>query len=616
MSRKRRISIATRLIGLILLLLVVVVLAISSMVNVLFKNNLDQELQDKSLLTIRLINQEITTWMDAKRALLRNLGPVFAYANLNEQTAVSMLGALKKADQDLSSIYFMDMVPFKNGGFIYEATGWKPPADYDQSSRPWFQQASAATDVIFTEPYIDLITGKLVVTGALKIKHVNGKDLGVIGLDMVIDQVSTIIGSKKISEHGKSYLVNNAGVFITHENSEQVLKGLIFDLPAISRFKQNVLSKDEFYGLDTKTGYYLTSKVVPGTSWRIVSFGPLSDIYDVLYQFGALLIFVSLLSLVIAFVLTLVIARSFTKPILRTADYASEIAQGRLYITLDEATLHRGDEIGDLGRSMETMKENLVRIISGIRESTKQVASGSGEISNTAQELSQGATEQASSAEEISSSMEQMNSTVRQNADNSMQTEAIAQRTAQDAQNGGEAVQRTVQAMKQIAEKIGIIEEIARQTNLLALNAAIEAARAGESGKGFAVVAGEVRKLAERSQQAASEISALSQKSVATADEAGAVIARIVPDIRKTAELVQEISASSREQNSGIEQINKAILQLDQVIQHNAAASEELASMAEELSAQSRQLEDEISFFITEKEAADRALVVQTKTKP
>jgi len=204
-----------------------------------------------------------------------------------------------------------------------------------------------------------------------------------------------------------------------------------------------------------------------------------------------------------------------------------------------------------------------------------------------------------------------MNSTVRQNADNSMQTEAIAQRTAQDAQNGGEAVQRTVQAMKQIAEKIGIIEEIARQTNLLALNAAIEAARAGESGKGFAVVAGEVRKLAERSQQAASEISALSQKSVATADEAGAVISRIVPDIRKTAELVQEISASSREQNSGIEQINKAILQLDQVIQHNAAASEELASMAEQLSAQSRQLEDEISFFITEEDLTEKALVIK-----
>jgi methyl-accepting chemotaxis protein len=603
-------SIAVRLIGLISLLLIVAILAISSLVYVLFKNNLDKELQDKSLLTIRFIEQEINTWMEGKRSLLHNLGPVFAYGNLNEATAVSMLGALKKADPDLSSIYLMDMVPFKNGGFIYEATGWKPPADYDQSSRPWFQQAVAAPGVTFTEPYLDLITGKLVVTVALKLKYPNGKDLGVLGLDMVIDQVSRIIGSKKISSHGKSYLVNKDGVFISHEKSEEVLKSNLFDTAGVTSFKQNVLSRDEWYGVNTKTGIYLASRIVPGTSWRIVSFGPLSDIYSILTQFSLLLILVSFLGLVVSFILTLLIARSFTRPILKAADYASQIAQGRLFITVDEASLRRGDEIGDLARSMETMKDNLVRIIGGIRESTKQVASGSGEISNTAQELSQGATEQASSAEEISSSMEQMNSTVRQNADNSMQTEAIAQRTAQDAQNGGEAVQRTVQAMKQIAEKIGIIEEIARQTNLLALNAAIEAARAGESGKGFAVVAGEVRKLAERSQQAAAEISALSQKSVATADEAGAVISRIVPDIRKTAELVQEISASSREQNSGIEQINKAILQLDQVIQHNAAASEELASMAEELSAQSRQLEEEISFFITDRAIAEKALVV------
>lgn len=613
MKNKRRIGIAARLIGLISLILVVVVLAISTLVYILFKNNLDQELQDKSLLTIRLIDQEITTWMDAKRSLLQNLGPVFAHGNLNETSAVAILGALKQADQDLSSIYLMDIIPFKNGGFIYEATGWKPPLDYDQSSRPWFQQAKAASDVIFTEPYLDLITGKLVVTAALKVKQASGSDMGILGLDMVIDQVSAIIGSKKISGNGKSYLINDAGIFITHEDGQQVLKENLFNNPLLSGFEQTILSKDEYYGLNEKTGYYVTSKLVPGTTWRIVSFGPLSDIYSILNQFSLLLVIVSALGLLISFILTLVIARSFTRPILYAAEYASQIAQGRLYMAMDESSLRRRDEIGDLARSMETMKENLVRILGGIRISTKQVASGSGEISNTAQELSQGATEQASSAEEISSSMEEMNSTVRQNADNSMQTEAIAQRTAQDAQNGGEAVARTVQAMKQIAEKIGIIEEIARQTNLLALNAAIEAARAGESGKGFAVVAGEVRKLAERSQQAASEISALSQKSVATADEAGTLISRIVPDIRKTAELVQEISASSREQNSGIEQINKAILQLDQVIQHNAAASEELASMAEELSAQSQQLEEEIAFFITETEAVDRALVVQVK---
>jgi methyl-accepting chemotaxis protein len=243
------------------------------------------------------------------------------------------------------------------------------------------------------------------------------------------------------------------------------------------------------------------------------------------------------------------------------------------------------------------MSEALGSVLSRIIDASSSVNSGSRQISETAQKLSSGSTEQAAAAEEVSSSVEEMLSSIKQNADNSSETEGIARRASGEAATGSEAVVKTVEAMRDIAGRIGIIEEIARQTNLLALNAAIEAARAGEAGKGFAVVASEVRKLAERSQTAAQEISELSSSSIAVAERAGGSIAKIVPDIQRTASLVQEIAAASREQDTGAGQIGAAISQLDQVIQANAAASEQLASMAEELQSQAAELDAAIAYF-------------------
>jgi len=236
-------------------------------------------------------------------------------------------------------------------------------------------------------------------------------------------------------------------------------------------------------------------------------------------------------------------------------------------------------------------------VVQEVMSASDNVAAGSQQMSSSAEEMSQGATEQAAAAEEASSSMEEMTANIRQNADNALQTEKIAIQSASDAQESGEAVAKTVKAMREIAGKISIIEEIARQTNLLALNAAIEAARAGEHGKGFAVVASEVRKLAERSQIAAGEISQLSSSSVEVADRAGVMLANMLPNIQKTAELVQEITAACREQDAGAEQINKAIQQLDQVIQQNASAAEEMSSTAEELSSQADQLQSSIALL-------------------
>jgi methyl-accepting chemotaxis protein len=273
---------------------------------------------------------------------------------------------------------------------------------------------------------------------------------------------------------------------------------------------------------------------------------------------------------------------------------AQQIADGNLAVRVQE----RSDK-DKLMQALKLMLERLIEVVSNVQGAADQVATGSQEMSKKSEQISQGATEQASSAEEVSSSMEQMTSNIMQNADNAQQTDKIAVKSANEAKDGGQAVAETVAAMKEIASKISIIEEIARQTNMLALNAAIEAARAGEHGKGFAVVAAEVRKLAERSQQAAGEINRLSASSVQIAEKAGAMLAMIVPAIQKTASLVQEINASSNEQKNGSDQINKAIQQLDQVIQQNASAAEEMASTSQELTSQADQLQSAVSFFRT-----------------
>jgi methyl-accepting chemotaxis protein len=462
----------------------------------------------------------------------------------------------------------------------------------------------------------------------------DGRTVGMIGLQVKLAELSASVAKINVGGEGYGFIVAPDGTVLAHPEQAYIMEF-------------NVLKSDElgFKGLADLGKLMAAGKAgngrltrpdglveqlffqpVPGTpGW---SLGVAVD--DAAMQRAGRVLALVFMGLgfgafAIIMILSFVVGRSIAKPLGQLLKASEALAGGDLEDQSAAAAARRSDEIGELARSMGNTVAKLREVVAEAQSVTAGVAAGSEQLSEAAaemskgiegvasssQQLSQGSTEQAASAEQVSASIEQMSANIRQNADNATQTEQIAIKAAKDAKAGAQAVGETVDAMRQIAQKIGIIEEIARQTNMLSLNASIEAARAGEHGKGFAVVASEVGKLAERSRGAAGEISELSRRSVEVAETAGAMLTGMVPDIQRTAELVQEISVASREQDSGAQQIAKAMSQLDAVIQQNASISEEfsatseeiaaqanmVASTSEELSAQALRLRQTIAYF-------------------
>jgi methyl-accepting chemotaxis protein len=407
-----------------------------------------------------------------------------------------------------------------------------------------------------------------------------------------LNHISNLFNSKKFFDTGYPYIVGGDGTLIVHPTSvgENISNEEFFQF--MLKHKTGQVVRDEYMWEGHNKVQYV-KYFEPIDAFVSVGFYE-SEMNKILNQTRIAILLVTLISVGLVILVLRTIVQSVVVALRKGVDFAKKVAEGDLSATVD---VYQKDEVGELADALRNMVEKLKDIVENIQSGADSIAGAGFEVSSASQQMSQGASEQASAAEEVSSSMEQMAANIQQNTDNAQQTEKITLNVSQGVEKVGNASRESLESIRNIADKIGIINDIAFQTNILALNAAVEAARAGEHGKGFAVVAAEVRKLAERSKIAADEIVALASKSVNVTEDASELMGSLIPEIEKTAKLVQEIAAASIEQNSGSDQINNAIQQLNTVTQQNAASSEELATSSEELSSQAEQLKELIGFF-------------------
>ncbi|OIQ50463.1 Methyl-accepting chemotaxis protein I [Pseudodesulfovibrio hydrargyri] len=529
------------------------------------------------------VNEITTSYYDKDKPSKSNVGPDDAVGKIWEEK----LRRFKKTNPEGTGVLLG-----KDGSMVLGMEIQMPP-HADNREKSWYKNVMKNPDeVLTTRAYItSLGNAAFAVAKAITFQ---GQTLGAIGIAVRLDSITETLDSYRFGETGYMLLVQKDGIILADPAMPANVNKNANDLA--DKGYREFLAMTEPNSISLAGAQWMTDfRDVPGTDWRLVTLVKESEVMGPVY---GTLRDISIITVISVILITLGIGlfmnRQLIAPLMRIVGVLNKVSEGDY--THDIRT-NRTDEIGQTLLALNSMSQKVAQVIGQVMDGSARVSNGSNELASASQSISSGSTEQAASIEEVSASMEQMTANIQQNASNAQETASLATHAATQARSGGEAVAETVVAMRQIAEKIGVIEEIARQTNLLALNAAIEAARAGEHGKGFAVVAAEVRKLAEKSGHSAADISELSNKSLSIAESAGDMLKGLVPEITRTADLVQEISVASQEQAEGASQVNQALHQLDQVVQQNASASEEVAATSQTLNREAGLLGDAVAFF-------------------
>ena len=607
----KRVSLSVRITLLMSAFVFALLAAIIVILGLRFSSSIEALIQDENNQIVQARGAELGRLIEIHYRELHLLSILDAVKTGDEKTAEALIrSTYGQWSPDITTV----LIAWPDGRAL------PPQGTYvNIKERPYFKSIfEGGAEFVVSDPLISKASNAAAVILAEAVKGADSKPRALVGFEMQLSSLSAITSAIKLGKTGYGWVVDKTGLVIAHLKPEAVLTLQTTDadktgyrgLDAIGR---RIISMESGSGRwsrpDGTSMITYWSRVPNSPGWSLGISIEAQEVSQTITSLLQMLLVILAVGLVLAILMSLLLARSIVRPILIVSKTMERFAKGDISLTLSgsnakggDSLMGRKDELGDLGRSLGTFYSSIKGVVGGIRDSAAQVAEGSQGLSSSAQSLSQGANEQAASIEELSASVEELASTIKQNAANTSQADVLARRVAQSADMAGKAVSQTVANMTTIAGKISIIEDIASQTNMLALNAAIEAARAGEAGKGFAVVASEVRKLAERSSMAAGEINGLSRSSVDVAAEAGKMLVELVPDIKKTAELIQEIAAASTEQSAGGDQIARGVTQMDQVVQENASVSEELASTAEELAAQSVRLQEAIGFFKIEAE--------------